>query len=60
MATYQASHTNERSKQLMEIMERRPELPRNPEKAMQSLLWEKYEHELKDLKAWMKTRTTTK
>jgi hypothetical protein len=46
MATYQASHNDERSQQLQEIMERRPDLPRNPEKAMQALLWEKYEKEL--------------
>lgn len=46
MATYQASHNDERSIQLSEIMERRPELPRNPEKAMQALLWEKYDSEL--------------
>lgn len=51
MATYQASHNDERSKQLMEIMERRSELPRNPEKAMQFLLWEKYEQELKSERA---------
>ena len=46
MVTYQASHNEEKAIQLQEIMERRKELPRNPEKAMQALLWEKYEAEL--------------
>lgn len=47
MATYQASHDSEKTEQLFEIMERRKDLPRNPDKAMQALLWEKYDQELK-------------
>jgi hypothetical protein len=43
MATYQVSHNDERSIQLNEIMERRPELPRNPEKASAFLLFEYYD-----------------
>ena len=43
MVTHQISHDNERSEQLSEIQERRPELPRNPEKASAFLLFEYYD-----------------
>lgn len=51
MATHQISHDNIRSEQLTEIMMRRPELPRNPEKASAFLLFEYYENILGGKKA---------
>ena len=46
MATLQASHKKERMEQLIRIMESRKDLSRDPQTAMQTLLWEKYSEEL--------------
>ena len=50
MVAYQISHDEIRREQLAEIMERRPELPRDQNKAATFLLFEYYEKLLRETK----------